>query len=122
MLTHLVGHDAELAAQLLDENVINTEQLLDAVTGQRGNVLEQIGPLLLDRGADPGSIAAHAGLPVGASYGTGTSLHERLLRFFQELGDRVPALLPVAKAGQTQQAELLAKAAEQEHQERVRGR
>ncbi|TDV44199.1 ATP-binding protein [Actinophytocola oryzae] len=121
LLTHLVGHDRDLAERLLDEKVITTEHLLDAVTGQRGIVLEQLGPLLLDRGADPDHIAEHAGVLLGARFGSESFHHKHLLHFFQMLSEKEPGLLPVAEAGCIRQKTLRDKAEEQERRGRVRG-
>jgi hypothetical protein len=121
LLTQLTGQDRELAERLLHENIITTDHLLDAVTGQRGTVLEQLGPLLLDRGVDPAHIAGLAGIFLEARFGSESAHHEHLLRFFQTLGDREPALLPVAKAGQAEQTELRNRAEERERRGRVRG-
>jgi hypothetical protein len=61
LLTHFIGTDRELAEQLLNDQVITTEHLTEAIFGQRNAVLEQLGPLLLDHGIDPEDIAALAG-------------------------------------------------------------
>lgn len=121
LLAQLIGEDRELAERLLDDNVISIEQLLDAVTGQRGAVLEQLGPLLLERGVDAIDIAGHAGVLVGARFGDESTHHEQLLNFFHDLDKRVPALQPVAEAGQTQQTKLRDEAKDRERQARVRG-
>jgi hypothetical protein len=121
LLAKLVGEDRELAARLLDENAITTDHLLGAVTGQRGTVLEQLAPVLLDRGVDPADIATEAGFLLGARFGSASSHHEHLMNFFEDLGERAPPLLSVAEAGLAQQAALRDKAVEDERQGRIRG-
>lgn len=121
LLTDLIGTDSGLAEQLLDDQVINTEHLLEAIVGQRNGVLEQLAPVLLKHHVDPDYIAAHAGFPTGARFGPESSMHREMLEYFMSLGERVPALLPVAQAGCRQQMTLLQNAERQEREERIRG-
>jgi hypothetical protein len=123
LLTHLIGTDRELAEQLLNDQVITTEHLTEAIFGQRNAVLEQLGPLLLDHGIDPEDIAALAGAdPPGFSFEPGPSKHEQRAEYFASLGERVPALLPVATAGQAQQKVKQQEEEKRQRSERIRER
>lgn len=104
MLTYLIGPDHELAERLLDDRTITDDDLLNIIAGQRNKILEQIGPLLLDRGTPPELIAEVAGTTYYDSLGPES--HEQILEYFENLAGRVPALRPVAEAGFAQQAML----------------
>jgi non-ribosomal peptide synthetase component F len=104
MLTYLVDADRELAERLLDDRAITNEELLEVIAGQRNEVTEQIGSLLLDRGVAPELIAAAAG--ISHDVRNDPKSHEQALEYFKALGERVPALLPVAEAGCAQQETL----------------
>ena len=104
MLTYLIDADRELAEQLLDDGTITNEELLEVIAGQRNEVTEQIGSLLLDRGVAPELIAAAAGIT--HDVWNDPKSHEQALEYFKALGERVPALLPVAEAGRAQQEAL----------------
>lgn len=121
LLTYLIGADRDLAERLLSEQTITTDHLRDTILGQRNAVLEQLGPLLLERGIDPEDIAAIAGVPTGFHQGPESTMHVQTFEYFASLADRVPALQPVAQAGCAQQAERRQKAEALERQERVRG-
>jgi hypothetical protein len=64
LLTYLVGRDRDLAEELLDDGTVPLDKMTGVVAGQRNEILEEIGPLLLDRGVTPDEIAQLAGLPV----------------------------------------------------------
>jgi hypothetical protein len=104
MLTYLVGADRELAERLLDDEAITNEELLVVIAGQRNEVTEQIGSLLLDRGTAPELIAAAVGITHDVR--NDPKSHLQALEYFKALGERVPALLPVAEAGCAQQEAL----------------
>jgi hypothetical protein len=121
MLTYLIGADRELAERLLDEKTITADELLQTIADQRNEVLEQIGPLLLERGVAPQQIAAVASVTYFRT-GPESSEHQRTLEYFDGLAKRVPSLLPVAEAGCAQQAALRENAKARERQDRVRSR
>jgi hypothetical protein len=121
LLTYLIGADRELAERLLTQQVIATNHLLDAITGQCNTVLEQLGPLLLEREVNPETIAANAGVPTGFRFGPESTMHAQMFEYFTSFGDRIPALQPIAQAGSAQQAERQQKAEAQERQERIHG-
>ncbi|MGW5212694.1 hypothetical protein ACWEQO_16175 [Streptomyces sp. NPDC004051] len=120
-LIHLVGSDTELAQHLLDEHAVSPDKLVDALFGQRNAAVEKIGPLLLERGASAGRIAAAVAWCDSWS-GDRSRMHSQLLDYFTALADRVPALRAVAAAGCAQQEKLLHQAEERERAARVRGR
>jgi hypothetical protein len=121
LLTHLLGHDRELAEQLLDEESATRDHLLEAIAGQRNTILEQLGPLLLERGVPPERIAASAGAPFGFAWGEDSGRHLSTLKYFDDLAERVPDLLPVAQAGHNQQQALYEQAVARERHHRIRG-
>lgn len=121
LLRNLLGHDRDLAQRLLDEGTVTTTDLLDVVEDQRGDVLEQIGSLLLDRGVQPDLIARTAARR-HQWIGPESSAHQRLIDYFEELGVRVPALKSVADAGRLAETAARDDALAREHQDRVRGR
>ncbi len=119
-LIHLVGSDSELAQQLLDDHAVSPDKLVDALFGQRNMAVEQIGPLLLERGASADRVAAAVAWYDSWS-GDRSRMHSQLLDYFTALADRVPALRAVAAAGRSQQKALLHQAEERERAARVRG-
>ncbi|WP_143608692.1 hypothetical protein [Streptomyces sp. CB03234] len=120
-LIHLVNSDIEMARHLLDEYAVTPDELVEALAGQRNKALEQIGPLLLERGVRAEKIAAAAAW-YDTWWGDRSRMHSELLAYFTALADHVPALRAVAAAGRSQQQELLRDAEEQERAARVRGR
>ncbi|MBQ1076694.1 ATP-binding protein [Micromonospora sp. C31] len=120
LLTYLVGRDQELAERLLDDRTVTLDGLLEVVLGERNQTLEEIGPLLLERGVAPQRIAATAGGLV-SGWGPESAKHQEIFEYFSGLGERVPALAPVGEAGCIQQATLRERAEARERQERVRG-
>ncbi|RNF94876.1 hypothetical protein EEJ42_38090 [Streptomyces botrytidirepellens] len=119
-LIHLVGSDTELAEQLLDEHAVSPDKMVDALLGQRNAAVEQLGPLLLERGVGAQKIAASVAW-YDSWWGDRSLIHADLLEYFRALADRVPALRAVAAAGRVQQKELLQRAEEQERAERIHG-
>ncbi|MFH9397323.1 hypothetical protein [Streptomyces sp. NPDC017556] len=119
-LVPLINSDAELAKELLDEHAVDPGRLVTCLEEQRNTALEEIGPLLLERGVSAQQIAAAA-----ASYsswsGDRSRIHLELIDYFTDLADRAPALRTVAAAGCSQQQTLLREAEERERDTRVRG-
>ncbi|MFF5687334.1 hypothetical protein ACFY73_22070 [Streptomyces albidoflavus] len=119
-LVPLINSDAELAKELLDEHAVDPGRLVTCLEEQRNTALEEIGPLLLERGVSAQQIAAAA-----ASYsswsGDRSRIHLELIDYFTDLADRAPALRTVAAAGCSQQQALLREAEERERDTRVRG-
>ena len=99
-LTALVGVDGDLATQLLIEGTLTTRDLLAALVGQQGEVLETIGPLLMRHGVSAGEIAAAATAPTsGWSYGSDLQDAEAVIDKFTSLLDHEdPALRAIAAA------------------------
>lgn len=85
LLTRLVGTDRELAERLLDDGTVDTHHLLEAVTGQRNAVLEQLGALLLERGVAPADIASCAGAQTEARFGHESTMHAEVHDYFKAL-------------------------------------
>ncbi|MGW8452778.1 hypothetical protein ACWGLO_14900 [Streptomyces niveus] len=119
-LIQLVGPDRDLAERLLREGEVTADQLLEALTGQRNEVLESLGPLLLDQGVPAARIAATTAF-YDTWWGSASTRHQELIDYFIALSTRVPALTAVAAAGHAQQESLLREALQKERAERVRG-
>jgi hypothetical protein len=109
LLTYLLGTDPELASSLLDDETTTVENLLPSIQGQRNEVLEQLGPVLLKHGAAAEVVAAAVG-ELHSGWGEDWARHEQVLVYFRDLSDRVPALRPVAETGCVQQEQLRQKA------------
>lgn len=119
-LIQLIGPDRDLAEQLLREGGATAEQLLEALSGQRNETLENIGPLLLDHGVPAAHIAATAAW-CDSWWGPDSAKHQQLIDYFTALSARVPALMSVAAVGRAQQESLLREAVQRERATRVRG-
>ncbi len=121
LLTHLVGLDRDLAERLLEDQTISTDDLLDAVLGQRNEILERLAPLLLEHEVPPKRIAAAASFP-STFVGEESAMHQQMVDYFDDLATRRPELIHVASAGRDQQARQRDAAAAQERADRERGR
>lgn len=122
-LTALVGVDADLATQLLNEGTLTARDLLEALVGQQGEVLETLGPLLMRHGIFADEIAAAATAPTsGWSFGSDLQDAETAIDKFTSLLDREdPALRTIAAAIVTLQQNRLSRAQREQHERRVRG-
>lgn len=120
-LTALIGTDAELAATLLQEGVVSTDMLLGAILGQRGAMLEALGPLLIRGGVTPEQVTATGNCDT-AYGGPESSVHQKRLDYFTELskGDDSD-LRAISRAGIQQQQELVDQTLASERRQRVRG-
>jgi hypothetical protein len=121
LLTFLIGADRDLAERLLDDGALSIDDLLDAVRGQRNEILERLAPLLLEHGIPPERIAAAAGFPT-TFVGEESAMHQQMIAYFDDLAMRRPELIHVAAAGRDQQTRQRDAAAVQERADRVRGR
>ncbi|GLF95574.1 hypothetical protein [Streptomyces yaizuensis] len=119
-LIQLIGADRNLAERLLRDHAITSDNLLEAIVGQRNEILEHLGPLLLDQGVPPSHIAASVSW-VDSWWGEDSTRHQHLLEYFTTLSTRVPALAAVAEAGRAQQEAALREAESRERAARVRG-
>ena len=104
LLDHLIGRDRDLAEKLLDDGTLTVSDVIKAVFDHRDEVLETLGPLLLERGGDPAEIARSAGF-VSSWDSPRSREHADAHDCFVKLAKRVPALAAVAEAGRRQQAE-----------------
>jgi hypothetical protein len=86
-LTALIGTDVELAATLLQECVVSTDMLLGAMLGQRGAMLESLGPLLIRGGVTSEQIAATGNWDT-TYWGSESSVNQKRLDYFTELSKR----------------------------------
>ncbi|GHG37011.1 hypothetical protein [Streptomyces zaomyceticus] len=120
-LVQLVCADRNLAEQLIRDDVVTPDKLLEALVGQRNEILESLGPLLLDHGVPAAHIAADVAW-VDSWWGEDSARHQHLIDYFTDLSIRVPALAAVAEAGRAQQEELLRTAERKERAARVQGR
>ena len=119
-LIQLVGPDRDLAERLLHEGEVTANRLLEALSGQRNEILESLGPLLLDHGVPAAHLAATAAW-YDTWWGPASARHQELVDYFTTLSTRVPTLTAVAAAGRAQQELLLREALQKERAERVRG-
>ncbi|MGH3707623.1 MAG: hypothetical protein ACRDRQ_05870 [Pseudonocardiaceae bacterium] len=122
-LTALVGVDAELATQLLSEGTLTTRDLLEALVGQQGEVLETLGPLLMRHGVFADEIAAAATASTsGGSFGSDLLDAETTIDKFTSLLDQeYPALRAIAAAIVALQQNRLSRVHREQHERRVRG-
>ena len=104
LLDHLIGRDRGLAERLLDDGTLTLRDVTEAVFDHRDEVLETLGPLLLERGGDPVEIARSAGF-ISSWDGPKSREHAAAHDYFVGLAGRVPALAAVAEAGRRQQLE-----------------
>jgi hypothetical protein len=123
LLTHLLtGPDVALATRLLDEGVLSLKDVLSALVGRRGTMLEGLGPVLVHRGVPASDVAATGNFDEFTT-GPESAVHQARLEYFQRLLDHDDEdLRAIAAAGVEQQKERLRAALEEEHQDRVRGR
>ncbi|MGW7459989.1 hypothetical protein [Streptomyces sp. NPDC054797] len=119
-LVHLIGADRDLAEQMLREGEVSTEQLREALWGQRNNILESLGPLLLEYGVPADHLAATVA-QYETRWGPDSAWRQELIEYFAALPSHAPALTAVAAAGRSQQEALLREALRKERAERVRG-
>lgn len=121
--TALVGVDTDLATQLLDEGILTTRDLLGALVGQRGEVLQTLGPLLMRHGVPADEIAAAAAVPApGFYFGSDLEDAKTVIEQFTPLLDPAdPTLRAIAVAGIRLQQNRLSRARHEEHKRRVRG-
>ncbi len=112
-----------MATELLNEQLITTTDLLQALVGQRGPMLEALAPVFHTGGVPAADIAAVAAAEVGWGFGGSESeAHQKLLEYFKSLLEHHdPALQTVAEAGVRQQAMQVAAAQAREREARVRG-
>ncbi|WP_338671797.1 hypothetical protein V1460_02260 [Streptomyces sp. SCSIO 30461] len=85
-LIQLVGPDRDLAERLLHEGEVTADQLLEALSGQRNEILESLGPLLLDHGVPAAHIAATAAW-YDTWWGPASARHQELIDYFTTLSD-----------------------------------
>jgi hypothetical protein len=89
--------------------------------GQRGAMLEALGPLLIRDGVTPEQIAATGNLDT-AYCGPESSVHQKRLDYFTELSKRDDSdLRAIGRAGIQQQQKLVDQALARERRQRVRG-
>ncbi|MFF7205323.1 hypothetical protein [Streptomyces sp. NPDC008141] len=119
-LVHSIGADRELAEQMLGEGEVTTEQLREALWGQRNDILESLGPLLLEQGVPADHLAATVA-QYETRWGHDSAWRQELIEYFTTLPSRAPALTAVAAAGRAQQETLLREALHKERAERIRG-
>ncbi|MBB5801244.1 hypothetical protein F4560_001012 [Saccharothrix ecbatanensis] len=120
LLTQLLGNDATLAEDLLNEGVLFTKHLLQAIAGGE-DAVDQLGPLLLRRGVTA-DLIADAALPMSeAARGDDIQRADAALAYYKSLGERVPALIRVAEIGIAAEQKRLLTAENRQQQARLRG-
>lgn len=119
-LVHSIGDDRDLAEHMLRKGEVTTEQLREALWGQRNHILEKLGPLLLEHGVPADRLAATVA-QYETRWGPDSAWRQELIEYFTALPSRAPALTAVAAAGLAQQEELLREALRRERAERIRG-
>jgi hypothetical protein len=119
-LVYSIGDDRDLAERMLRKGEVTTEQLREALWGQRNNILEKLGPLLLEHGVPADHLAATVA-QYETRWGPDSAWRQELIEYFTALPSRAPALTAVAVAGRAQQEELLREALGKERAERILG-
>ena len=121
LLPHLLGHDANLAAQLLNEGVLDPMSALGALSGRRDAGVEVLAPVLLDHGVPATHIARRVCADRSWEGDESRSINADIA-WFRDLAERAPALRPVSDAAIAQLATDLDRALQEEHEDRRRGR
>jgi hypothetical protein len=121
LLPQLIGYDAELAAALLGDGVIDVETAMDALSGNRDAGVELLAPVLLEAGATPQRIARRVYGNVSWSGPESTAIRSEI-EWFRRLAGRNPKLESVSYAAIADLTNDYERALTEEKRERVRGR
>ena len=111
----LLGHDKQLAAQLLADQVVDTNLLLRSLSGYRDDTIETLAPVLVAAGLAPDAIADRT-LWTRETVGSVAASIRNDMKFFAELAERRPELQAVCDAAS---ARLRPELAETEAKERM---
>jgi hypothetical protein len=120
MLRHLLGHDADLSAQLLKDGTLDAEDALETLSGERDQGVEILSPVLLAHGIAPKRIAR----TVCASRsweGKESDAIQKDIEWFTNLLERSPGLQPVCEAALADLANDLERSLAEELEEGIRG-
>jgi hypothetical protein len=119
-LPFLIGHDSELAAQLLADSTITPEDALSGLSGERDAGVEVLAPVLIGHGVNPHRIA-HMVCGRRSWAGPESDAVRRDIQWFEDLEARAPALDEVCRAAIADLEHELSHAIEDEKREAVRG-
>lgn len=120
MLVHLIGHDAALAARLLQEGTIDTVSALNALSGERDSGVEILAPILLEHKVPPDHIALRI-TSMRSWAGNESDSIRNDITWFTELQHRHPELEPVVAYALEFLTRQLEQAIEKEHDEAIKG-
>lgn len=97
MLRHLLGQDADLAAQLLEDGTLDAEDALETLSGERDQGVELLVPVLLAHGIAAIRIARR--ICASRSWeGKESDAIQKDIEWFTSLLERSPGLQPVCEA------------------------
>ena len=120
MLRHLLGHDADLSAQLLEDGTLDAEDALETLSGERDQGVEILVPVLLAHGIAPKRIARTV-CGSRSWEGKESDAIQKDIEWFTSLLERSPGLQPVCEAALADLANDLERALGEEVDEAIRG-
>lgn len=116
----LLGHDKQLAAELLADQMVDTDLLLRSLSGYRDDTIEVLAPVLVAAGVASESIASRA-LWTRETIGSVAESIRGDMKFFAELAERRPELQAVCDAASAQLRPELAEAEAKERMNKLHG-
>lgn len=119
-LSDLLGHDEQLAAELLADGVADADLLLNSLSGYRDKTVEALASVTLRAGASPDAIADRTLWRRDTIGSVATSIRGDI-KFFADLADRRPELQAVSNAATARLRLELADAEAKERMNELRG-
>lgn len=119
-LSDVLGHDEQLAAELLADGVVDEQLLLRSFTRYRDNTVEPLAAVLIGAGTSPEAIVARV-LGRRTTVGSVAAAIRRDCEFFADLAARRPALQTVCDAATARLQTELVEAEETERMNRLQG-
>lgn len=119
-LSDLLGHDEQLAAELLAGQVISVDLLLQSLSGYRDDTIEALAPVLVEAGVDTDAIADRT-LWTRETVGSVAASIRSDMKFFGDLAERRPELVGVCDAAVERLESELADAEAQERMAKLQG-
>ncbi|MFB9315744.1 ATP-binding protein [Nocardioides plantarum] len=120
LLLNMIGHDPDLAAEMLDEGLLNIDTILAALTGNLNHYAHNLLPVTLAFGAQVEDVVS--ALTSSRSWeGNESDDLARMIKWFNDAATRIPAMKPVSAEANKQLERQRAKALEEERQQAIRG-